>query len=255
VKLRAGILFSLLLSPHLSMAQECGRPFAGSTLQATGRFATSPLRASWADLLWMAPAGLAIAATLNNDLALNQALAKGEARKEWLDHSMPAASALGDGLIEFAGAALASRYGDERMKRTSAVAMQALVVSAIWAQAFKFAAWSNRPYINDQSHKFFDYSQDSTGFPSGHSFSAFAVAEVYGDEYGRWISYPLAALVAYSRVYVQDHWPSDVVAGSILGVVVGVQARRQAAAEGPPLIRFSVRPSGPTPLLVADVRY
>lgn len=254
MKLAPCLALLLAVSPSLH-GEGAGRPFLSSSIKAAGHFGASPLRASWADLLWMAPAGLAIAVTLNNDLPIYQALAKGDARKDWLDHSMPAVTALGDGFIEFAGAALANRFGDERLARTSAVAMQSLVVAGLWAQALKFAAWSNRPYINDSAHNFLDYSQDSTGFPSGHAFSAFAAAEVYGGEYGRLFSYPLAALVAYSRIYNQDHWPSDVVAGGILGIVAGVQARRLAGAQGPPLIRFSVRPLGQTPLVVADVSY
>lgn len=249
---RAVLALALLLP---AAARPEGRPFLASSGRAIADFGTAPLRAGWRDLLWAAPAALAIGVTLNHDLQLYGALAKGPARHEVLDHSMPAVSALGDGLIEFAGAALLNRVGDERLAATSAVAMQALLVSAAWSQAFKFAAWSNRPYIDDSAHRFFAYGQDSTGFPSGHSFSAFAAAEVYGAEYGRWISYPFAGLVAYSRVYNQDHWPSDVVTGAVLGVVAGVQARRAAAQGGPPLIRFSLGQRGAAPLMVAHADF
>lgn len=63
----------------------------------------------------------------------------------------------------------------------------------------------------------------STSFPSGHSASAFAFATAAT---GRlpWLSVPLhllAAAVAYSRVHTGVHYPGDVVAGSLTGVVCG----------------------------------
>lgn len=65
----------------------------------------------------------------------------------------------------------------------------------------------------------------------------------------------MAALIAYSRVYNQDHWPSDVVAGAILGIAAGVQARRAAESGGEPDLRFSVEVENNAPLLVAHARY
>ncbi len=59
-------------------------------------------------------------------------------------------------------------------------------------------------------------------FPSGHSATAFACATVIA-----WASprlavpaFVLAALVAWSRVYVGVHWPLDVLGGAVLGVLV-----------------------------------
>lgn len=63
----------------------------------------------------------------------------------------------------------------------------------------------------------------STSFPSGHSASAFAFAAAASGRIG-WLSPPLhllAAAVAYSRVHTGVHYPGDVVAGALLGVVCG----------------------------------
>jgi membrane-associated phospholipid phosphatase len=231
-------------------------PFLAGTLHLLGSYGTSPLRLDAGDLLWLAPSVAVSWITLHNDLPIYRALATGDARKTWLDHSMPMVSALGDGLTEAGFAALAAELGPTRLARTSVVAIQALAIAGVYGEGLKLAAWSNRPYENDTGHYFWDFGQPTQGMPSGHSFSAFAAAEVYGAEYGREWTYPLAALVAYSRVYNQQHWPSDVVVGSILGIIAGVQARQAGALYGIPDLRFTVSDDAKgTPEVVADARF
>lgn len=70
----------------------------------------------------------------------------------------------------------------------------------------------------------------STSFPSGHSASAFAFATAVGDVLVP-ASAPLHALaagVAYSRIHTGVHYPGDVVAGSLLGSVIGAAVGRLA---------------------------
>lgn len=66
----------------------------------------------------------------------------------------------------------------------------------------------------------------SYSFPSGHAASAFAFTTAVSRELpsiGPFLI-PLASLVAYSRVYLGVHHPSDVVAGAAIGVGSGVVA-------------------------------
>lgn len=63
----------------------------------------------------------------------------------------------------------------------------------------------------------------STSFPSGHSASGFAFATAVGDQLPR-LALPLrflAGMVAYSRVHSGVHYPSDVLVGSVIGIVIG----------------------------------
>ncbi|MGB3771857.1 MAG: phosphatase PAP2 family protein [Rhodococcus sp. (in: high G+C Gram-positive bacteria)] len=68
----------------------------------------------------------------------------------------------------------------------------------------------------------------SSSFPSGHSASAaaFATGVALESPLAGAIVAPLAAAVAYSRVHVGVHWPSDVVVGAGVGVAVALSTRR-----------------------------
>lgn len=65
---------------------------------------------------------------------------------------------------------------------------------------------------------------DVGSMPSIHAANAFAAATVVTLVRPRFglVAMPLAVLVAVSRVGVGVHWPSDVLAGAVVGVLVGV---------------------------------
>jgi undecaprenyl-diphosphatase len=76
----------------------------------------------------------------------------------------------------------------------------------------------------------------STSFPSGHSAAAFAFATgasarlpILGP-----MLFPLAGAVAYSRVHVGVHFPSDVLIGAAIGVASGIAVVRLQPAEASP---------------------
>jgi undecaprenyl-diphosphatase len=69
-------------------------------------------------------------------------------------------------------------------------------------------------------------------FPSGHATVSFACATVLTFAIPRLVVplYALAALIAFSRVYVGVHYPSDVLAGAVLGILLATALRMLAAA-------------------------
>lgn len=67
-----------------------------------------------------------------------------------------------------------------------------------------------------------DYS-----FPSGHTGSSFAVATALYFYHKRWgiCALVFAALIAFSRLYLYVHYPSDILVGLVVGIVAAFTAR------------------------------
>jgi membrane-associated phospholipid phosphatase len=64
----------------------------------------------------------------------------------------------------------------------------------------------------------------SHSFPSGHTVSAFSFVVAWLALLGPWRVLPfvvIAALVGFSRIAVGAHWPVDVLAGALIGIVGG----------------------------------
>lgn len=79
-----------------------------------------------------------------------------------------------------------------------------------------------RPCWLDDSVMMLISSTTDYSFPSGHTLSSVIGATVLTktDRRFGWAAIPLAAVIAFSRLYLFVHFPSDILAGAILGVII-----------------------------------
>ncbi|MBS1264122.1 MAG: hypothetical protein MAG715_01322 [Methanonatronarchaeales archaeon] len=67
-----------------------------------------------------------------------------------------------------------------------------------------------------------DFVPWTSAFPSAHAAVAFALAYLISREAGgRWFFYSVAGMVAFTRVYLGVHYPSDVMVGAGIGLISG----------------------------------
>ena len=90
-----------------------------------------------------------------------------------------------------------------------------------------------RPYIDTNSDFYFWWKsagsllESGFSFPSGHTCASFACAGVYYKAFpGKWgkAAMVLAVLIALSRLYVGVHYPTDVLAGALVGTFSALAA-------------------------------
>jgi membrane-associated phospholipid phosphatase len=114
-------------------------------------------------------------------------------------------------------------FNDENLKTTSWNAFKSIGAAALATELLKLSFSRARPYKDKGPYHFAPIAWQNNSYkslPSGHTSLAFAFITPYAEEYSRWL-YVIPVSVAFSRVYKNDHWTSDVVLGSIIGFTAG----------------------------------
>lgn len=159
-------------------------------------------------------------------LALIAPPASGENVIAWLDNEAmeavrelksPAVDLLMDGITELGDeraamgiSLLLSAFGEGREREAGKLNAVSFALTGGAVFILKRAVGRERPDGSDR-----------LSFPSGHAAFTFSSAVVLGSYYPRLKLplYALASLVTLSRVYLERHYPSDVLAGAIIGTI------------------------------------
>jgi membrane-associated phospholipid phosphatase len=120
-----------------------------------------------------------------------------------------------------AGIAIAGLiHDDKEMVRDAGVIAASSAITFIFSSALKYTVNRDRPY---ETYPDIIQKMDVTSpsFPSGHTSAAFSTATSISLAYPKWYfivpSYAWAGAVAYSRMELGVHYPSDVLAGAMIG--------------------------------------
>lgn len=146
------------------------------------------------------------------------------------------------GVGALAMALIAHRLGRSDLVRAGLVAVPALIASGLLSRVIKILVARPRPSAAAGALDSWWPSLDAAynSFPSGHATSAFTLAAILAvvAPSGWWLFYVVAGVIAFSRVAVDAHFVSDVVAGGLLGwatgrIAMAVADRRWPVRERP----------------------
>ncbi|OLE14774.1 MAG: hypothetical protein AUG89_00535 [Acidobacteria bacterium 13_1_20CM_4_56_7] len=182
---------------------------------------TSPARLRFSDTEWLVPLSGITAGLFVTDRDFSKHLSQNPTT---ISHYKTLSNAGVAALVGGAGGMwVIGHVGhSEHWSETGFLAGEAALNSLVAVETFKYSLRRERPYQGDGSGAFFQ--SGGTSFPSEHAAAAWSVAGVIAHEYpGPFIkimAYGLASLVSVSRVKAHQHFPSDVVVGSVIGNLV-----------------------------------
>lgn len=145
-------------------------------------------------------------------------------RNGFLDNIMPIVTSFGNmGMIWVVVALIISAKA--KYRKCSITMMLGMIAGVILGNfVVKNIVRRERPcWINEIGDMLIANPQDFS-FPSGHTMSSFIAATIlcYYDKRLGIPSFSVAILIAFSRMYLYVHFPTDIIGGALLGVGIAI---------------------------------
>jgi membrane-associated phospholipid phosphatase len=110
---------------------------------------------------------------------------------------------------------------DKTLKRNALVTGSSFALAVGSGYVIKELVKRQRPYLTYSEIELYGPKESGFSFPSNHTSSSFSTATSLSILYPKWYvivpAYTWAGSVAYSRMHIGVHYPSDVLAGAALG--------------------------------------
>jgi hypothetical protein len=186
---------------------------------------TSPLHLKPLDATWLLPLGAATGTLIGSDQHTMTELIRINANdqshfKTLSDAGVAALAAVPAGMYLWS-----LDHDAPQAHETGLLTGEALADGYVFSKAIQFVSLRDRPAVNNAQGHFWSSGPLHSSFPSDHATAAWAMASVIGDEYPGWLTrtavYGLATGVSLSRVFAEQHFPSDVLVGSAAGWLIG----------------------------------
>ncbi len=210
---------------------------------------TSPFKVKIQDLTWLVPMAGLTAGLINADAELSSRI---NPTNTFAKHSSTISNAgLGLALGGSGGLYLLGKWrSDDHQKETGILATQAVVNSVIVTEVLKVVTQRARPTEGNRQGEFFNSDKAyNSSFPSLHAMATWSAATVLASEYPgkltKLFAYGLATTVSAARVAGQNHFPSDVLVGSVGGFLIGREVYKSHHDPGPGGAGFGTFSNGP----------
>ena len=125
------------------------------------------------------------------------------------------------GVLWFSGLAT----HNEHTRETGALSAEAFANAVPVYVGLQLITGRERPIEGTGNGRFWRNNALNSSFPSGHALFTWSMASVIAHEYPRpwvkWLVYGTATAVSVTRFTGREHFPSDVVIGSVVGYLIG----------------------------------
>lgn len=212
----------------------------------------SPTRTSTKDLLWLVPFGMATGVAIDYDAHAMRSLGVDPQRENRFETISDFGAIYAPIAAAGAGYFIGNATHNGLMRETAVLSAEAAVDSVILDEGLKYAINRERPNQGDGTGRFWPHGlntwPDGQSMPSGHAMVIWSFAHVVADQYNgpatKVIVYSLATTVSVSRVLARQHFPSDVLVGSVFGYLIGGYVEHRRSRESAFSLSTVATPNG-----------